>query len=175
MAETDERSTEISSRVFRHWHEAVPDDRMAHLVKDAARSFLRSLQARLVQHEVSLGHWTFLRILWEQEGLTQRELSQEAGVMESTTLVALRAMEAAGYVERRQLPGNKKNIHVFLTDKGKRLKKKLVPLAEQVNQLALSGLKDSDVATTRRTLLLMLDNLLGDPELQSAKLRGDLL
>lgn len=138
---------------------------MAHLVKDASRSFLRSLQVRLGRHGVTLGHWTFLRILWERDGLTQRELSQEAGLMEPTTVVALRGMEELGYVTRERLPDNRKNIYVFLTAQGKALKKKLVPLAEEVNALAVQGLNAGDVETTRRCLLVMLDNLARDEAL----------
>jgi DNA-binding MarR family transcriptional regulator len=162
---TAEREAEISKRLLKHWHEAVPNDRMAHLVKDAARSFLRSLQARLATEGVSLGHWTFLRILWERDGLTQREMSQDAGVMEPTTVVALRAMEELGYITRERLADNRKNIYVFLTPRGKALKKKLVPLAEEVNTLAMRGLKPTDVETTRRCLLVMLDNLAHDEAL----------
>ena len=153
---------EISGRLLKHWHEAVPSDRMAHLIKDTMRSFHRSLQARLALHGVSLGHWTFLRILWERDGITQRELSQEAGVMEPTTLNALRSMEALGYVTRERLEGNRKNNYVFLTPVGKALRRKLVPLAEQVNALAVAELEPEDVATTRRCLLVMLDNLARD-------------
>ena len=69
------------------------------------RALVRALQVRLVEHDVSFGHWTFLRVLWEHDGLTQRELSREAGVMEPTTFTALQALERLGYVERRQLPG----------------------------------------------------------------------
>ena len=87
---------EVAARVLRRWHEAVPDDRMAHLVKDATRGFLRALQSRLAEHNIQLGHWTFLRILWERDGITKRELSVEAGVMEPTTVIALRAMESLG-------------------------------------------------------------------------------
>lgn len=159
------REAEISKRLLKHWHEAVPNDRMAHLVKDASRSFLRSLQARLAAHGVTLGHWTFLRILWERDGVTQRELSQEAGLMEPTTVVALRGMEELGYISRERLPDNRKNIYVFLTSKGKALKKKLVPLAEEVNALAVRGLNAREVETTRRCLLLMLDNLASDEAL----------
>jgi DNA-binding MarR family transcriptional regulator len=165
---TSAREMEISRRLLKHWHEAVPNDRMAHLVKDTARSFLRSLQTRLAQHGVSLGHWTFLRILWEQDGVTQRELSQIAGLMEPTTAVALRSMEALGYLRREKMPGNKKNMYVFLTDEGKALRKKLVPLAEEVNKQAVRGLKPADLDTTRRTLLVMLDNLIADPHLGEA-------
>ena len=82
---------EVAQRVLRRWHEAVPNDRMAHLVKDATRALLRALQVRLAAHNVQLGHWTFLRILWEKDGLTKRELSVEAGVMEPTTFTALRS------------------------------------------------------------------------------------
>ena len=35
---------EVAQRVLRRWHEAVPNDRMAHLVKDATRALLRALQ-----------------------------------------------------------------------------------------------------------------------------------
>ena len=163
------REEEIARRVLKHWHEAVPNDRIAHLVKDATRSFLRSLQARLARHGVLLSHWTFLRILWERDGLTQRELSVEAGFMEPTTLIALRAMEALGYVTRERMPQNRKNNYVFLTARGKRLKKELVPLAENVNRMALAGLRANDVAATRRSLLTMIDNLARDVELTGAQ------
>ena len=158
-----QRDAEIAGRVLRHWHEAVPNDRMAHLVKDATRGFLRSLQARLAKQDVQLGHWTFLRILWERDGLTKRELSVEAGVMEPTTVVALRAMESLGYVTLEQRPDNRKNVYVFLTPQGKRLKRTLVPMAEEVNALAVAGLSEAEVATARRALLVMIDNLARDP------------
>ncbi len=150
--------------ILRHWREAVPDDRLAHLVKDATRALVRALQVRLAQHGVPLGHWTFLRILWEHEGLTQSELSAEAGVMEPTTFTALRAMEKLGYIRRKQVPGNRKNVYVFLTPKGRRLKAKLVPIAEDVNRIAVAGLAREDVSRTRGHLLTIIENLARDEE-----------
>ena len=156
------REAEIAHRVLRHWHEAVPNDRMAHLVKDAMRALHRSLQARLALHDVLPGHWVFLRILWQRDGITKRELSIEAGVMEPTTFVALRAMEALGYVTLQRRPDNRKNIYVALTAHGRRLRALLVPLAEEVNAQALAGLSSNDVAAARRVLLTMIDNLASD-------------
>ena len=150
---------EVAARVLRRWHEAVPNDRMAHLIKDATRGFQRALTARLAQHGVQPGHWVFLRVLWERDGLTKRELSVEAGVMEPTTFVALQAMQTLGYVRLERRNDNRKNLHVVLTAEGKRLRRVLVPLAEQVNALALQGIPDADVAATRRALLTMIDNL----------------
>jgi MarR family transcriptional regulator, organic hydroperoxide resistance regulator len=155
-------SEPATREILRHWHEAVPNDRLAHLVKHAARSFARALQMRLSVHSVSYGHWSFLRILWESEGLTQRQLSGQAGVMEPTTFSALNAMERSGYVVRKPSPTSRKEVHVYLTRNGRALKNKLVPLAEEVNEVALQDVESADIAATRRTLLAFIENLAAD-------------
>src|SRR5579884_994974 len=124
---SSEKSSDART-ILRHWREAVPEDRLAHLIKDAARALVRGLSVRLAEHRVSFGHWAFLRILWEGDGLTQRELSVEAGVMEPTTFSAVKAMERFGYVTRRQVGKDRKKVYVFLTPKGRALKHKLVPI-----------------------------------------------
>ena len=157
-------SAEDTRKILEHWQSAAPNDRLAHLVKDATRAFVRALQMRLNEHHVSFGHWAFLRILWVQDGLTQRELSDEAGVMEPTTYSALKAMEALGYVERKHLPGNKKNMHVYLTDRGRELERKLIPLAEEVNRIGIDGLTLAEIGVARKVLLGIIANLAEDEE-----------
>ena len=137
-------------------------ERLAHLVKDVMRMFERALQMRLALHEVSIGHWPFLRVLWAADGLTQRELSEEAGVMEPTTFAALKAMERRGYIVRRPVPGDRRKRQVFLTARGRSLEAKLVPLAKDVNAIAARGVPGADVAATRRTLLALYANLVAD-------------
>jgi DNA-binding MarR family transcriptional regulator len=157
MAHVDE-----TQKILRHWRAAVPNDRLAHLVKDATRALVRALQLRLTEHSVSFGHWTFLRILWESDGLTQRQLSEEAGVMEPTTFAAVKAMESLGYVERRRLPGNNKNNYVYLTREGRALKDRLIPLAVEVNAIAVRDVAAEDLATTKKVLLSIIANLAQD-------------
>ncbi|KWR89946.1 MarR family winged helix-turn-helix transcriptional regulator [Cupriavidus sp. IDO] len=165
MVATRSSGKEKSSRedpILRHWREAVPDDRLAHLVKDAARAMVRGLQMRLAQHEVSFGHWAFLRILWVTDGLTQKELSDEAGTTTPTTFSAVSAMEKLGYVERHYAPGNRKNTHVYLTARGRSLKNKLVPLAEEVNEISVRGLKATEINIARKVLLTIIENMARD-------------
>ena len=109
------------------------------------------------------GHWTFLRILWQRDGLTQRELSAEAGVTEPSTFAAIRAMEKQGYVARRQVADNRKNVYVHLTAKGRALQAKLVPLAEEVNRRAVKGVPSADVRAARQVLLTVIGNLSREP------------
>src|SRR3954465_10884887 len=153
------RVVPATENILRHWREAVPNDRLAHLVKDATRALVRGLSMRLAQHWVSFGHWTFLRILWEGDGLTQKQLSEQAGVMEPTTFSALKAMERLGYVARRQRSGDRKKVYIFLTPKGRALRMRLVPLAEDVNRIAVRGVRSRDVAATRTALLAIIANL----------------
>lgn len=155
-----------TQNIIRHWREAVPNDRLAHLIRDASRAFHRALQVRLAQHGVPFGHWTFLRILWESDGLTQKELSERAGVMEPTTFTAMKAMESLGYIVRKQLPTNKKNMYVYLSEEGRALKKLLVPMAEDTNNVSIEGIAPEDIKTTRTVLLAMIENLARDELLQ---------
>jgi len=157
--------------ILRHWREAVPNDRLAHLVKDATRALLRALQMRLTEHSVSLGQWTFLRILWETDGITQRQLSELAGVMEPTTFSAVTAMEKLGYVKRKKMHNNKRMVYVFLTPKGRLLKRKLVPLAEEVNRIAVENVNPQDITMMRRILLTMIENLARDEARSNKRLR----
>lgn len=143
---------------------AFVEERLAHLVRQAARGFVRSLQYRLAGQDITFGQWVFLRILWQRDGLTQRELSDAAGLVEPTTHSALQRLEGLGLITRRNLPGNRRKLHVFLTPAGQALRKRLEPLAEEVNAVAVRGIAEKDVATTRRTLLAILANLAEDEE-----------
>ena len=155
-------SKQARQEILYHWREAAPNDRFAHLVRDAGRSCVRALQIRLAAENVSFGHWTFLRILWQTDGITQRDLSARAGVMEPTTFAGLKSLENLGYITRRHAPNNKKNVYIYLTLRGRALQKRLEPLAEEVNRIAVRGVPAEDVAITRKTLLAVIENLAQD-------------
>jgi DNA-binding MarR family transcriptional regulator len=146
----------------RAWREVLHDERMTHLIRTAFRCTSSALQRRLKQRDVLYGHWTFLRILWQADGLTQRQLSDQAGVTEPSTVTALQAMEKLGYITRQKMPGNRKQIRVFLTPLGTGLRSAIVPCAQEVNRLVVAGISPEDLAATRRTLLAVIENLSGD-------------
>lgn len=119
------------------------------------RLFQSYLQSKIEPHGVTLGMWYFLRVLWESDGLTQRELSQHVGTMEPTTLIALRSMEKAGFIRRQRNAEDARKVNIFLTDEGRALKKKLLPLARQVIEDAATGFSPED----RETLIGFLQSI----------------
>ena len=140
------------------------EHQLVHLIKDALRRASRSLSMRLAEHSVSLGHWTFLRILWIHDGITQSELSERAGLMQPTTLFAVRGMEQLGYIRRQTLPHSRRNVHIFLTPAGRALRKKLSTYADEIDALAVAGISGRDIAVTTRTLLAVIENLANDEQ-----------
>lgn len=155
-------TTPTRADASREWRDALHEERLSHLIKTAFRCTSASLQRRLKQHDVLYGHWTFLRILWQTDGVTQRQLSEQAGVTEPSTVTALQSMEKQGYIARRKIEGNNKQVRVFLTAKGRSLRPLIVPCAQQVNQLVMAGIPAEDLAVTRRTLLAVIENLAQD-------------
>lgn len=138
---------------------AASDVTVGYIVRDAHRAFSRSLQSRIANHGVTMGQWFFLRALWEEDGLTQRELSQRVGMMEPTTVTALNSMERRALVERVRNPHDRRKVNIYLTPKGRALRDVLLPCADEVNDLATRGISPDDLALTIEVLIQMIANL----------------
>ena len=126
-------------------HDLLPvGQSLGYQIRTTHRQFQSYLQSKIEPHGVTLGMWYFLRVLWERDGLTQRELSHLVGTMEPTTLVALRSMERAGFIRRQRNTLDRRKINVFLTTEGRALKETLLPLARDVVDDAAAGMTDAE-------------------------------
>lgn len=132
---------------------------VGYLLRDTYRAFTKVLQTRIATQGVTIGQWYFLRVLWDEDGLTQRELSQRVGMMEPTTVTALNGMEKRGYVKRVRNADDKRKVNIYLTERGRALRNILLPHAIDVNIRAVAGVSVEDVETLRRTLHAMKRNL----------------
>jgi DNA-binding MarR family transcriptional regulator len=130
-----------------------------YLVRDAHRAFQRLLERRIAPHGVTRGQWYFLRVLWSEDGLSQRELSARVGMMEPTTVIALRGMEKAGLIRRVRSTNDRRVTHVRLTAKAKRMRDGLLKLARGINAQADEGISAADIAVFRRVIQRMTENL----------------
>ena len=129
------------------------------LVRDANRAFQRLLEKRIAPYRVARGQWYFLRVLWSEDGLSQRELSARVGTMEPTTVIALRSMEKSGLIRRVRGNDDRRKVRVFLTAKAKRLRDELLGEARRITDEAEAGIAPRDLAAFRRIILRMTENL----------------
>jgi DNA-binding MarR family transcriptional regulator len=130
-----------------------------YLVRDAHRAFQRLLERRIAPFGVTRGQWYFLRVLWITDGLSQRELSGRVGMMEPTTVIALRSMEKSGLIRRVRGDDDRRKVRVFLTAKAKRLRGELLGVARTITDEAEEGIAPRDLAAFRRIVARMTENL----------------
>lgn len=130
-----------------------------YLVRDAHRAFQRLLERRIAPYGVTRGQWYFLRVLWNTDGLSQRELSARVGMMEPTTVIALRSMERSQLIRRLRADDDRRKVRVFLTAKAKRLRLQLLRLARDITAEAEEGVAPRDIAAFRRVITRMTANL----------------
>ena len=130
-----------------------------YLVRDAHRAFQHELEKRIARYGVTKGQWYFLRVLWIEDGLSQRELSGRVGMMEPTTAIALRTMQKAGLIRRSRSREDKRVAHVRLTPKAKRLRARLLPVARGIVEDAQKGIPASDLRIFRRVIARLRENL----------------
>ena len=128
-------------------------------VRTTNRAFQTRLRERVERFGVSQGMWYFMRLLWREDGLTQRELGRRIGLVDPTAFTALSAMERRGLVTRAKDPSDGRKIKVFLTAHGKALREEMLPLAHEINAEGLRGLAREEIATLLRLLKKIEANL----------------
>lgn len=113
-------------------------------VRRAHRAFDRALQRRLALFGLTTGYWYYLRALWDEDSLTQRQLSERTGVAESTAAVTIAAMNRDGLVTRTRGTDDRRKWCITLTTHARGLRDQLLPLAQGVNQRAAEGVEPGE-------------------------------
>lgn len=142
-----------------HRLELNPDLSLGYQVRRCHRLFDRLLNLYLSPHGIGSGFWYYLRVLWRQDDLTQRALSEEINVAENSTVVTLTAMEQRGLIGRIRDAADRRKIRVRLTDQGRSLEEQLMPFAIRINQVAMDGIDPAEVAICLSVLKRAAANL----------------
>jgi DNA-binding MarR family transcriptional regulator len=145
-------------------------DSIAYQLRNTYKCFVQNLMPYLDQYDISIGMWYYLRVLWEEDGLTQRQISERVGLVAPTTVEQLKNMEKRGLLERWRSNEDRRKIHVFLTAEGRALRDKLLPSAPLVNAVALKGLTPGEIGFLRLVLTRMQHNLIAHAAVSGARL-----
>lgn len=144
------------------------EESVGYQIRITNRVVSRYLQQKIAPHGVTLGMWYFLRALWHQDGLTQRELSTIVGTMEPTTLTAIKMMVREGLVYRVKNEDDRRKINIYLTERGRALKHELLPIAKAVVEEAVAGFSPQERARLLSDLAAIRHNLRGGSGLDAA-------
>ena len=109
--------------------------------------------------DITPEQWAVLIRLWERDGVTQNALSDATFRDKPTMSRILDSMEKRGFVERRVDPEDARARLIHLTRRGRSLRTKLVPVAEEIVERMTRGIDTRALDTTRETLRRMFHNL----------------
>lgn len=148
------------------------NDSLGFLIADCARYVKRSLYGRIAPHGIRGGSWFALRVLWQEDGISQRELARRLGVMEPWVLEMVRSMERDGLIERTRDETDRRRMKLSLTEKARALEPKMMEIASAVNQLMLEGFSESEELLLKLLLKKVRERLADDGEVRG-ELRED--
>ena len=118
----------------------APNASPGYLVNHLARTLAAALQTRIKPMGLSTGVFPVMLHLWQQDGLTQRDLVFRVGVEQATMANTLARMERDGLVLRRPDPEDGRIRRIWLTEKGRGLLDEATAAAAEENENVLSGL-----------------------------------
>src|SRR3954468_18740654 len=107
---------------------------VGYLARYAHRAFAKALAAELVPHDILGGQWSVLRVLWEQEGLSQVDLAERMRVEKASLTSVLDAMERRKLIVRRRNSEDRRKVSITLTAHGRGLKAQLLPCGASINR-----------------------------------------
>jgi DNA-binding MarR family transcriptional regulator len=121
-----------------------PQASVGYQLRKTSRAMAGVLRAQIASENISIGMWYFLRALWERDGVIQRELTDYVGLMQPTTVAALRSMQSLGLVRTEPDKADRRSIRIFLTREGRRLKPRLLPKVAAINEAMLRNISPDD-------------------------------
>jgi MarR family transcriptional regulator, lower aerobic nicotinate degradation pathway regulator len=122
------------------------------------------LREEIDVYELTPPQFCLLAFLWQQDGLTQAELS-EKGQIDRTTIGGLvDRLEKCTLVERRPHPQDRRAYKIYLTKQGKELETPLTECARRTLTKITTGLNAEEIGELKR----MLEILRGDRRVYEA-------
>lgn len=137
------------------------EESLGYQVNHLARLLAQALAARIAPHGVVPGQFAQLLVLFEEDGLTQRELCDRVRIEQATMAKTLQRMQRDGLVRCDPDPDDRRRIRVNLTVQARALEPELTAAARSVNATAADGLTDAELATYLDLTRRLVHNLEG--------------
>lgn len=113
-----------------------------YLINHLARIFEQALGARIGPLGIVPGQFPVLLALWEEDGLTQRQLVERLDVEQPTMANTLARMERDGLIVRTPHPEDRRARIVRLTPRARAVEEAATAAAAAVNERLLAGLSE---------------------------------
>jgi len=135
------------------------DDSLGFILSRTNSKLKNELSQRFKEYDVTPEQWSVLNCLWVKEGVTPKELADIIYKDKPNTNRILEKLQMKELIVRKHHPVDKRAFQIYLTDRGRDLKDKLIPKAMQLLEEATIGIEKHKVVEMKMLLNQVFDNL----------------
>lgn len=121
--------------------------------------FHKKLLAGLQGTGLTLGQPKVLDYLKDNDGVNQKAIAAACHIEAASLTSVLGGMEAKGLIERKTQNGNRRSLHVFLTEKGKSMQKCVEREFAALEKLAFTGIPPREQEAFLQTFSRIYENI----------------
>ena len=108
---------------------------------------------------ITAEQWAIVRHLWEEDGLSQRELAEKTSKDKPNITRMIDALEQKRLVFRQPDPRDRRKYCIYLTKEGKSLQERLLPLAQTLRERVTQNLTPQEIDLLKGTLDKIYQNI----------------
>ncbi|GAB5554632.1 MAG: MarR family transcriptional regulator [Saprospiraceae bacterium] len=108
--------------------------------------------------DLTSDQWVILKGISELEGISQIDLAKRTFKEPASVTRILDILERKGLVERRDVDHSRRTYGLWMTESGKQLVEKMIPLAIEIRAKGVSGMSDIEQAQLQQLLIKLYDN-----------------
>lgn len=128
------------------------DQSLGYMINHAGRRLTLLLTLRYQPYDITTEQWSVMNRLYEQDGITQKELARRSEKDQTNITRILDQLERKGLAVRKANEADRRSFLTYITPKGRELNETLLPIEKEVIQSVLGGLDGEDVAQLARLL-----------------------
>lgn len=132
---------------------------LGYMLGASTRLIKRRMDKNLEDYGITTSQWAVLKLLAEQEQLTQKQIADGLSSDKATVGEIIKLLNKKGYVEKVINDRDKRAFLIKLTTKAKVMVNDLVSKASFVNEIALKGFSDKETELLRDMLNKIIENL----------------
>jgi len=135
------------------------DSYLPYLLNRAGSRIASSFSERVRPLGATLQEWRVLAALREKDGRRMGDLSETTSIEVSTLTRLVDTMEKKGLVDRRRDGEDARAVLLHVTPAGRRLTRRILPIAEHYETAALAGFNAAEADKLRAALRRLYANM----------------
>ncbi|MCT8978132.1 MarR family transcriptional regulator [Clostridium sp. CX1] len=109
--------------------------------------------------EIGSGQYEFFYLISQNQGISQKELSERLEIGKATTAKAVKVLMKNGYVRREKDLEDKRFYKLYLTEEGTKIAHLVTPALEEIMAIYSSGFTDEESVYVLKVLKKILNNV----------------